>query len=400
MRVKIEKLDHFGRGICYIDGKICFVEDTLPGEDVKIKITLEKKKYMLGRVKDFYSVSSDRVDDLCPYKDKCGRCDLSHLSYKMENEYKCLKVKEILKKYADVDEVLVEDVSFGEEYNYRNKITLHGDHNIIGYYKKNSNDIVPINKCLLVDEKINHIINVINMMSSDNEYKDIIIRVSNDSEEVLISITGKVKGYEVLEDLCDSLIINDEVIKGERCIMSFIGEKKFIISDKGFFQVNKTLTERLYNEVLNIVKEVKPKKVLDLYCGCGTIGIYISDYVDEVVGVEVFKESIENAKKNKKLNNCHNIRFICDKVENVIDNIKDNTDLVIVDPPRGGLDKTSIDVLLSMNVNNLVYVSCDPVTLARDIKLLKEKYDVVSVKPFNMFSKTYHVECVCLLKAK
>ena len=400
MRVKIEKLDHFGRGICYIDGKICFVEDTLPGEEVKIKITLEKKKYMLGRVKDFYSVSSDRVDDLCPYKDKCGGCDLSHLSYKMENEYKCLKVKEILKKYADVDEVLVEDVSFGEEYNYRNKITLHGDHNIIGYYKKNSNDIVPINKCLLVDEKINHIINVINMMSSDNEYKDIIIRVSNDSEEVLISITGKVKGYEVLEDLCDSLIINDEVIKGERCIMSFIGEKKFIISDKGFFQVNKTLTERLYNEVLNIVKEVKPKKVLDLYCGCGTIGIYISDYVDEVVGVEVFKESIENAKKNKKLNNCHNIRFICDKVENVIDNIKDNTDLVIVDPPRGGLDKTSIDVLLSMNVNNLVYVSCDPVTLARDIKLLKEKYDVVSIKPFNMFSKTYHVECVCLLKAK
>ena len=400
MRVKIEKLDHFGRGICYIDGKICFVEDTLPGEDVKIKITLEKKKYMLGRVKDFYCVSSARVDDVCPYKDKCGGCDLSHLSYKMENEYKCLKVKEILKKYADVDEVLVEDVSFGEEYNYRNKITLHGDHNIIGYYKKNSNDIVPINKCLLVDEKINHIINVINMMSSDNEYKDIIIRVSNDSEEVLISITGKVKGYEVLEDLCDSLIINDEVIKGERCIMSFIGEKKFIISDKGFFQVNKTLTERLYNEVLNIVKEVKPKKVLDLYCGCGTIGIYISDYVDEVVGVEVFKESIENAKKNKKLNNCHNIRFICDKVENVIDNIKDNTDLVIVDPPRGGLDKTSIDVLLSMNVNNLVYVSCDPVTLARDIKLLKEKYDVVSIKPFNMFSKTYHVECVCLLKAK
>ena len=400
MRVKIEKLDHFGRGICYIDGKICFVEDTLPGEEVKVKITLEKKKYMLGKVKDFYSVSSDRVDDLCPYKDKCGGCDLSHLSYKMENEYKCLKVKEILKKYADVDEVLVEDVSFGDEYDYRNKITLHGDHNIIGYYKKNSNDIVPINKCLLVDEKINHIINVINMMSSDNEYKDIVIRVSNDGEEVLISITGKIKGYEVLEDLCDSLIINDEVVKGERCIMSFIGEKKFIISDKGFFQVNKTLTERLYNEVLNIVKEVKPKKVLDLYCGCGTIGIYISDYVDEVVGVEVFKESIENAKKNKKLNNCHNIRFICDKVENVIDNIKDNTDLVIVDPPRGGLDNTSIDVLLSMNVNNLVYVSCDPVTLARDIKLLKEKYDVVSIKPFNMFSKTYHVECVCLLKAK
>ena len=400
MRVKIEKLDHFGRGICYIDGKICFVEGTLPLEDVKIKITLEKKKYMLGKVKDFYSVSEDRVDEVCPYKDKCGGCDLSHLSYKKENDYKCLKVKEILKKYADVDDIYVEDISFGEEYNYRNKITLHGEHNLIGYYKKNSNDIVPINKCLLVDRKINHIINVINMMDCDNNYNEVVIKVSNDSEEVLVSINGQVKGYEVLEDLVDGLIINGEVVKGERGIVSFIGNKKFIITDKGFFQVNKTLTEQLYNEVLNIVKEVKPKKVLDLYCGCGTIGIYISDYVDEVVGVEVFKESIENAKKNTKLNNCHNIRFICDKVENVIDNIKDNTDLVIVDPPRSGLDNKSIDVLLGMNVNNLVYVSCDPVTLARDIKLLKEKYDVVSIKPFNMFSRTYHVECVCLLKAK
>ncbi len=400
MRVKIEKLDHFGRGICYIDGKICFVEDTLPGEEVKVKIILEKKKYMLGRVKDFYSVSEDRVQEICPYKDKCGGCDLSHLAYKKENEYKCLKVKEILMKYADVSEVLVEDVSFGEEYNYRNKISLHGDHNLIGYYKKNSNDIVPINRCLLVDDKINHIINMINMMSHDNEYVDVCIKVSNDSEEVLVSINGNVKGYEVLEYLVDSLIINGEVVKGDKSIVSFIGNKKFVITEKGFFQVNKSLTEQLYNEVLRIVRECKPKKVLDLYCGCGTIGIYVSDIVDEVIGVEVFKESVENAKKNKKLNNCNNIRFICDKVEHVIDNIKDNTDLVIVDPPRSGLDKRSIDVLLGMNVNDIVYVSCDPVTLARDIKLLKEKYEVVSVKPFNMFSKTYHVECVCLLKSR
>ena len=400
MRVKIEKLDHFGRGICFVDGKICFVEGTLPGEEVSIKINVDKKKYLLGSIKDFYSVSDDRVEEVCPYKDKCGGCDLSHLKYEKENDYKCLKLKEIMSKYAGVSNDLVLDCVFGDEYNYRNKVTLHGMRNLIGYYKKNSNDIVPIKKCLLVDDKINQIINVINGMDYHNNYHEVIIKCSNDSCEVMISITGEVNDYEKLFDYCDSLIINGEVIKGEETIISFIGSRKYEITDRGFFQVNKKVTKMLYDEIRNAISKIKPNRVLDLYCGAGTIGIYISDLVDEVIGVESFYKSVVSANKNKKLNNIKNIKFINDKVENVINDIKDNIDLVIVDPPRSGVDKKAIDVLLDMECKNIIYVSCDPVTLARDIKLLSEKYEVLSVKPFNMFSRTYHVESMCVLKIK
>ena len=400
MKVKIEKLDHFGRGICFVNDKICFVEDTLEGEEVNIKITLEKKKFLIGKVKDYYKISKDRIEEKCPYKDKCGGCNLSHLKFEKENEYKCQKVKEIMHKYADIPNILIKDCVSSDEYNYRNKITLHGERNLLGYYKKNSNDIVPIKKCLLVDEKINRIIKILNDMDYHNNYENVIIRCSNDSEEVMISISGEINDYEKLFDYCDSLIINEKVIKGDETIISFIGTKKYEITDKVFFQVNKKLTEYLYNEVRKIIEQEKPKKVLDLYCGAGTIGIYISELVDEVIGVESFDKSIESANKNKELNKVNNIRFINDKVENVIEDIKDNVDLVIVDPPRSGLDNKTIEVLLDMKCNNVVYVSCDPVTLARDIKLLSKNYETTYIKPFNMFSKTYHVECVCLLKHK
>lgn len=400
MKVKIEKLDHFGRGICYIDGKICFVEDTLPGEVVNVKVILDKKKFYLGKVKDFYEVSNDRINEVCPYKDKCGGCDLSHLKYEKENEYKCLKVKEIMSKYGNISSSKVLDCVYGDEYNYRNKVSLHGLRNMIGYYKKNSNDIVPISKCLLLDDKINKIISILNEMDYHNNYNSVVIKCSNDGEEVLVSINGEVRDYEKLFDFCDCLIINGESLKGEDKIISFIGTYKYEVGEKGFFQVNKSLTSKLYDEVRNIVKDSSCKRVLDLYCGSGTIGIYISDLVDEVIGVEVFEDSIVLANRNKELNNIKNISFINDKVENVIDKINDNIDFVIVDPPRSGLDNKTIDVLLNMEVKDIVYVSCDPVTLARDIKLLSDKYEVCYIKPFNMFSRTYHVENVCYLKLK
>lgn len=400
MKVTIEKLDHFGRGICYVDGKICFVPDTLPGEVVNIKVVLDKKKFCIAEVKDFYDISSDRINRVCPYCDKCGGCDLSHLNYNKENEYKCLKVKEILSKYGDVSPSKVLDCVYGDEYNYRNKVTLHGLRNMIGYYKKNSNDIVPIKKCLLLDDKINSIINCINGMDYHNNYNSVVIKCSNDSEEVMVSINGEVNDYEKLFEYCDSLIINSEIVKGEERIVSFIGNYKYEISDKGFFQVNKKLTKELYDEIRNIVSLVKPETVLDLYCGAGTIGIYISDLVKKIIGVEVNETSVINANRNKKLNGVDNIEFINDKVENVISDITMGVDLVIVDPPRSGLDSKSCDVILNMDVSDIIYVSCDPVTLARDIKILKEKYEVEYVKVFNMFARTYHVESVCHLKRK
>lgn len=399
MKVEIEKLDHFGRGITYIDGKICFVEKALPGEIVKIKIIKDSKKYMIGRVVDYYKLSEDRVEETCLYSDICGGCNLSHLSIEKENEFKCMKVKELLKKFGGIKEEKINDVVSINEYGYRNKVTLHGDNNVLGYCENGSNSIFGIEKCLLADEKINIVIEELKKLSYSEQISEALIRVNNESDEIMVSLKGQIDDYSVLNNKVDTLIINDEVVLGEGKIISSIGNKKFYVSSKSFFQVNKTLTEKLYDEVLNVTKKVCPKKVLDLYCGTGTIGIYISDVVNEVIGVDYSESGIEDANKNKELNNTSNIEFICDKVENVIDKFND-IDMVIVDPPRAGLDNKTIENIKRIGADTVIYVSCDPATLGRDLKLLESDYEVVYVKPFNMFPRTYHIENFVELKKK
>ena len=397
MKVVIEKLDHFGRGIVHINGKICFVEKALPGEVVKIKIVKETKKYLLARVDDYYQLSDDRVDEVCCYCDVCGGCNLSHLSIDEENEFKCLKVKELLSRFGGLDLDKVSDTVCVNEYFYRNKVVLHGDGNVLGYYEKDSNKVVHIEKCLLADNKINRIIEVLNDLVSSCDIREALIRVSNDSDEIMVSLKGDIDDFSVLLNEVDVLVINGDVVLGEGSIISFIGDKKYYLSSESFFQVNKKMTKCLYDEVLNVVKEVKPSKILDLYCGTGSISIYVSDYCNEVVGVDYSLSNINDANRNKVLNNSLNTKFICDKVENVIDKFSE-FDLVIVDPPRSGLDSKTIENIMRIAAGRVVYVSCDPVTLARDLKIISDDYLVETVKPFNMFPRTHHVEVVCVLK--
>jgi len=216
----------------------------------------------------------------------------------------------------------------------------------------------------------------------------------------MIKIKGEYPSYKELLNIVDVLIINNELISKEESIISKIGNKKYYLSIDSFFQINKTLTEKLYNEVKEIVKETKPNKVLDLYCGTGTIGIYISEYVKEVIGIDYSKSSIKNANQNKELNNTDNIKFICNKVENVIDSFTNDIDLIIVDPPRAGLDKNTIKNIKRINPDKLIYISCDPTTLVRDLNLLNEEYNVKFIKPYNMFPRTYHVESIVLMTKK
>ena len=399
MKVEIEKLDHFGRGITYIDGKVCFVEKVLPGEIVKIKIIKDSKKYLLGKVVDYYKLAEDRVEEVCRYSDICGGCNLSHLDFKEENNYKCMKVKEILKKFGNVSSEKILDVVSCNEYGYRNKVTLHGSNSRLGYCESGSNSVFGTESCLLADDKINEVMEVVKKLAYTEQIEELLIRCSNDSSEVMVSLTGKVDDYSELVNLVDTLIINDDVILGDGKIISSISDKKYYVSSKSFFQVNKEVTKLLYDEILNVVKKNKPNKVLDLYCGTGTIGIYVSDYVNKVVGVDYSKSGISDANANKELNNCSNIEFICDKVENVIDSF-DDIDLVIVDPPRAGLDNKTIDNIKRIGADTLIYVSCDPATLGRDLKLLEDEYEVLYVKPFNMFPRTYHIENFVELRRK
>ena len=396
MEVKIEKLDNFGRGITYLNNKICFVENAYPEEIVEIEIVKENKKIIEAKTIKVITKSNNRVESKCPYSNICGGCNFSNLKYEEELIYKTEKVKDLISKYTGLNNI-VEDTNYINEYNYRNKIILHGKNNKLGLYEENTNNIVEINECLLVNNKINEIIKI--LKEENISIEEALIKTSNDEKEVLVSIKGKINNIDKLKDKCTVLIINDELKTTNSSIITNIGKYKFYESEKSFFQINKDLTEKLYDEALKIVEKVKPNKLLDLYCGTGTIGIYVSGFSNEIIGIDYNKSNINDANKNKELNNLNNISFICDKVENQIDNFKD-IDMIIVDPPRKGLDQKTKEYLNTIKAKHLVYISCDLITFSRDINDLLENYEVEYIKPFNMFPKTYHVENVAYLKLK
>ena len=396
MEVKIEKLDNFGRGITYLNNKICFVENAYPEEIVEIEILKENKKIIEAKTISVIKESPSRVESLCPYSKTCGGCNFSNLKYEEELIYKTSKVKDLILKFTGLENI-VEDTSYINEYNYRNKIILHGKDNKLGLYEESTNTIVEIDKCLLVNDKINEIIKV--LKEENISIEEALIKTSNDEKQVLVSIKGQIKNISKLKELSNVLIINNKLETESSSIITNIGKYKFYESVNSFFQINKDLTEKLYDEALKVVEQVKPNKLLDLYCGTGTIGIYVSEFASEIIGIDYNESNIFDANKNKELNNLNNIKFICDKVENQIDNFKD-IDMIIVDPPRKGLDQKTKEYLNIIKAKHLVYISCDPVTFARDLNDLKDNYDIEYIKPFNMFPKTYHIENVAYLKLK
>ena len=396
MKTEVLKLDNFGRGITYINDKICFIENALPNETVEIEITKETSKYLEAKVINYIEKSPLRIEEECPYSNICGGCNLNHICFNEENKFKLDKVKSILNKYGNVDTNLVKSIIYHDRNNYRNKLILHGKDNDLGLYKENTNEIIPIQSCLIANPKINEIIKVLN--NTSKEIKEVIIKTSNDNSKVMVKIIGNIDNVDILKNICDVLIINDEYKTDKHLIETNIGNKKYLEGIDSFFQINNTLTKELYDEVLINVKDKNYKTILDLYCGTGTIGIYVSDYAKEVIGVDYNKSNIDDANKNKELNNTNNISFICDKVENKIDEFND-IDLVIVDPPRAGLDNKTKDYLKEINSKEIIYVSCDPVTLARDIKDI-DTYKVKYIKVFNMFPRTYHCESIAVLERK
>ena len=398
MEKKVEKLDDFGRGIVKIDNKVCFVKNALKDEVVEVEITSNKKKYMVGKSSKIITKSNERIIPKCKYYELCGGCNLSHMTFNEENNFKIEKVENIFKKFAGLD-IDIKKINYKDEYNYRNKIVLRVKDNKLCLLEENSNNYTPIDNCLLVNKKINEVINKLKKLVKDeNEIDKIMIRYSNYIDDVMIKVDGKVKNISSFKDICSSLIINDKVIGNEFLICSIL-DKKFYVSSDSFFQVNYDVVDMLYKKIIDVVKNNNSRRVLDLYCGVGSIGICVSDYVDEVFGVEVVEKAIESANKNKELNKVSNISFKCGKVEDVINNDNVEYDTIIVDPPRSGVDKKAIEVLNNSETDTIIYVSCDPITLARDVKLL-DNYIVKEVEIFNMFPRTYHCESVAVLERK
>lgn len=398
--MKIEKLDYYGRGISRSSGKVYFIENALKDEDVSITLLKEKKKYCEAKLKEISNISKDRTEAKCKYYNVCGGCQLMHIKEEKQEEFKKEKVEEILKKFPKYNKD-VNDIVFSKNFNYRNKVVLHVKDNKLGFYKNKTNELIEIDKCLLLNPVINDLISYLKNYIELKDIEKITIKVGNKTNEVMLIIDGSIAKYQKLLEIVDVLIINEKVMTTKDYITSYIGNKKYIIKKNSFFQVNYDISTRMYNKVKDVIVKEKSKNVLDLYCGTGTIGIYISDVVSKITGIEVVSDAIEAANINKKINNVENIEFILGKVEDKLDFISNNNiDTIIVDPPRSGLHKKVIPTLEKISPKTIIYVSCDPITMARDINLLSNNYELVEVTPYDMFPNTYHVECVAVLKLK
>ncbi len=389
--VKCEKLDNFGRGIVFFNDKITFVDNLLPGEEATIIVTQNKKRYAEAKIKELKKISPNRITPKCPYLN-CG-CALKHLKYERQLEYKEEKIKDILKRFAHLEPQINSIIPSSNINNYRNKITLKVD-TYVGYHQNHSNNIITINRCELASEKTNEIIKTLNTLDLRN-IKEIVIK---DFGEIMLIADGNFD-FEKLKSLVSSIYINEKLVYGKPYLITQIYGLKFQISKNSFFQVNKETTEKLYEQVIKYCEKNQTKKVLDLYCGTGTITLLLSRYFKEVLGIEINEEAIKCAEANKKLNNINNASFICGDVSKEINKLKKwGADIIVVDPPRSGLTKASINDILEINPETIVYISCDCITLARDLNILKDKYTIEEVTPVDMFPNTYHVECVCVLK--
>lgn len=396
--IKIEKLDHKGRGIAKLDNKIVFIENALPQEEVEIDIFSSKKNYSLANVKEIITPSLKRVKSPCKYFKICGGCDIMHMSYNDQLLFKENKVKEILHHYVDTNLKINKIVSSDLSLNYRNKTTFHIDKDL-GLCKKNSNDLVFIDECLISNNKINNTIPYLKKLDFKNISK-ITVRGSNDIM-VVIETTDSNLNIEHIKDIAASIYlkINDEykLIYGKPYIYEKIGKYKYAISPNSFFQINNNVCFKLYSKINDYVKE--NKNVLDLYCGIGSIGIFVNEKND-IYGIEINKSAIKDANLNKNLNNIENINFICGDSGKSINNLKFNPDIIIVDPPRSGLNRETINNILKFKAMEIIYVSCDTMTFARDLNILKNYYKIIEVTPFDMFPNTSHVECIAYLKIK
>ena len=387
-KIKCERLNDQGKGIGYINNKVVFVPELIPGDEVLIIINKKKKNFMEGKIIEYLNLSKDRIKPVCPYLN-CG-CVLKSLDYQKQLEYKENKVKNIVKKFSGLENVVYSIIPSKCINYYRNKITLKIKGKT-GYFKTQTNDFLPIEACALADPRINEIIKVLNLLDLKNA-KEITIKAFDD---VMIIIDG-VLDFNALKEYASSIYMNDKLVYGNKYITTTINNLTFQISKDSFFQVNTSMIETLYNEAIQLISN--KGTVLDLFCGTGTISLILSKHFKKVIGVEINKEAVECALENKKLNNIHNVDFICADANKVCKELK--ADVIFVDPPRAGLSKKGLQNILKVNPKEIVYISCDPITLARDLNILKEKYMVERIIPVDLFPNTYHVESISLLIKK
>lgn len=431
-----------GKGIVKGEGITVFVDNVILNEKVKVEIVYQSKNQTLGKVKEFITTSEYRVKPKCQICKDCGGCALQHMSYKAQLDFKKNHVKECLSKIGHMNVDVNDTLGMEEPYEYRNKTQVPFKEKKgkirYGFYKEDSHDIIPFTHCLIQTNLADDILlECKNLMEKykiapyDEDrrrgiIRHVLVRVGvHTNEAMIVLVTNEIdfhnrkllvkellKKFPNVKTIVQNINTRDtNVILGEKEFVLFgkgyiedtILGVKFRISAKSFYQVNPLQTEVLYSKAIEMAKLDGNQTVLDAYCGIGTIGLIASKHAKQVVGVEIVKQAIVDAKNNAKLNNINNASFVCDDASKFIVDlakVNEKMDVVFLDPPRKGLDIPLIESLLKLEPNKIVYVSCNPSTLARDLALFTCKYEIKEVQPVDMFPHTYHVETVVLLELK
>lgn len=413
-------LSNDGKGIVRHNDSIVLVDNLLVGETAKIEIYKSLSKCSYGKIVKLVKKSSLRVEPKCPYFDQCGGCPLMNLNYEDQCKFKIDQIKDSFRKIAKKD-VNVGSFIKSPEHEYRNKVFFQVSDNHLGYFSNGSHSFTPVNSCLLVDEHTNYLIVEINKVLKETKpaIKALMIRKSFVKRQTMIVFVSDEKDFEHKDDFIwklrnlhvttiiqninnDSkkdLSNNNVVIDGPGFIEDEISGYTFKVSPSSFYQVNGFVTKDLYDLAIRKLELKDSDYLLDAYCGVGTLGIIASQKVASVIGVEINKKAIEDATQNRELNNIFNIIFYAEDVKEYIKKDK-VSNILLIDPPRSGCDKEFLDVVLKKDFEKIVYISCNYQTLARDLIVLEEKYNLVSLDAVDLFPNSYHVETVALLIKK
>lgn len=454
--VTIEDFGVNGEGIGKTDGYTLFIKDAVIGDVVETKVMKAKKNYGYGRLMKIIQPSKHRVTPRCSAARQCGGCQIQAVSYEKQLEYKNQKVRNNLKRIGGVPEELLEAVmeepcGMEEPYRYRNKaqFPIGRDKSgklAAGFYAGRTHQIIPCEDCILgaeVNQKIlsvilgfmeRHRIEPYDEVRHKGLVRHVLIRYGFATDEIMVClvINGRKLPHagELTEKLVQipgmtsiSLSVNTEktnvimgqeiaLLWGQRYITDYIGEIRYQISPLSFYQVNPVQTRKLYETALEYAGLCGEETVWDVYCGIGTISLFLAQRAGRVYGVEVVPQAVEDAERNAEINGISNAQFFTGKAEEVLPEYYENyaashpgrqagADVIVVDPPRKGCEESVLETMVQMRPERIVYVSCDPATLARDVKYLRERgYELVRGKAVDMFPQTCHVECVVWIQRK
>ena len=438
----IEDIGTNGEGIGKYEGYTLFVNNTTIGDKALVKVMKTGKTYGYARLVELMEPSVYRVEPRCPIADKCGGCQIMHMDYAKQLEYKEDKVKSCLTRIGGFADIPMEPIcGMDEPYYYRNKSQYPVGRNkegniIIGFYAGRTHSIIDTEHCY-IGAKVNiPIIEFLRSFIEDyhikpyNEEKHtgllrhILIKVGFQTREIMVCLVINGEDISHKKELIEGLvkipdmksiclnintsktnaILGDRIVGlwGEPYITDYIGSIKYRISPLSFFQVNPIQTEKLYNIAMDYADLHGDEVVWDLYCGIGTISLFLAQKAKRVYGVEIIPQAIEDARTNARLNGIENVEFYVGAAEGILpskykeENIR--ADIIVVDPPRKGCDQSLLDTILSIAPKRIVYVSCDPATLARDLKYLCEsKYEITKVRPVDQFGHSIHVETIVAL---